>query len=199
MTPSLETTERFDKAYFDRYYRDPATRSATRDDAQRQADFITAYLRYLRVSIRHVVDIGCGLGHLLQALQAAMPRARMLGVDTSEYLCERFGWQYGSLPHYSPPRPFDLVICHDVVAYLDDDAAAGAIATLARATRKALFFAALTVEDLALCDRARTDTDVHLRPNEWYRHRLGRHFEAVGGGLWLKKPADAVIWSLDRR
>jgi len=190
--------ERFNKAYYDRFYRNPATRSAGDRDAQRQADFIAAYLRYQRVAVHSVADIGCGLGRLLRALGEAFPRARTLGVDPSLYLSEEYGWRCAALPGWTPPRPVDLVVCNDVLPYLDDDDAAEAIAKLAAATRKALFFGALTAEDLALCDLGRTDTDVHLRQAAWYRRRLGRHFQGVGGGLWLKKPVHAVLWTLDR-
>ena len=195
---SRDPEKRFDKAYFDRFYRDPATRSATRRDAELQADFILAYLRHLRLPIRRIVDIGCGLGRLLRALGNALPQARALGVDVSSYLCGEFGWEHAGLPNYSPPNPFDLVICYDVLPYLAEDDAAAAIATLVEVTGKALYFGALTEEDLAFCDRDRTDLDVHLRPGAWYRQRLGQRFEAIGGGLWLKKPLRTALWTLDR-
>ena len=191
--------ERFDAAYFNRFYRNPKTRVATPGEVRAQANFIASFLRYLDVPVRSILDIGCGLGHLLNALGAAFPRARTEGVEASSYLCETLGWRRGVLPDYAPPRPFDLVVCHDVVAYLDDAAAAKALAVLGRASRRALFFAALTTEDRAACDERRTDFDVHLRPNAWYRRRLGRWFEPIGGGLWLRRSEPAKLWSLDRR
>ena len=189
---------RFDQAYYDRFYRDPATRCASVEDARVQADFLAGYLRYLEVPVHEIVDIGCGLGRLLRALDKHFPRARAVGVEGSAYLCREYGWQQATLPDYAPPYAFDVVICQDVLAYLDATDAAAAIGTLGRITHKALFFGALTTEDLALCDEARTDTDVYLRRAAWYRRRLGREFEPVGGGLWLKKPTHAVIWTLDR-
>ena len=189
---------RFDKAYYDRFYRDPATRCASVQDARVQADFLAGYLRYLEVPVREIVDIGCGLGRLLHALDKHFPQARAVGVEGSAYLCREYGWQRATLPDYAPPHAFDLVICQDVLAYLDATDAAAAIDALGRVTRKALLFGALTTEDLVLCDEARTDTDVYLRRAAWYRRRLGREFEPVGGGLWLKKPTHAVIWTLDR-
>ena len=59
---------RFDQAYYDRFYRDPATRCASVEDARVQADFLAGYLRYLEVPVHEIVDIGCGLGRLLRAL-----------------------------------------------------------------------------------------------------------------------------------
>lgn len=191
--------DRFDKAYYDRYYRNPATRVCSPREVQRQGEFIAAYLRYLEVPVKSVLDIGCGLGRLLAAFRDAFPKARTVGVESSSYLCDALGWDKGSLPDYPTQRVYDLVICYDVLSYLEDDAAARAIKTLGKLTRRALFFGALTMEDRELCDPVRTDTDVYLRSNRWYRRRLGRHFEPVGGGLWLKKPVDAFIWTLDRQ
>ena len=190
---------RFDKAYYDRYYRNPATRVCSPREVQRQGEFIAAYLRHLEVPVKSVLDIGCGLGRLLGTLTAAFPKARAVGVESSPYLCDAMGWEAGSLPGFPTIRQYDLVICYDVLSYLNDDPAAESIKTLGTLTRRALYFGALTLEDRELCDPVRTDTDVYLRSNRWYRRRLGRHFEPVGGGLWLKKPVEAFIWTLDRR
>ena len=194
-----DAAARFDRAYYDRFYRHPDTRAASEYDAEIEAKFVAAYLRHLDVEVERIVDIGCGLGRMLKALAGLLPGTVAHGVDSSDYACRKYGWERAALPDFSPPRPFDLVVCQDVLAYLDDSEAAAAIVTLGRVARKALYFGALAEEDLALCNPARTDTDVYLRPASWYRRRLGRRFESVGGGLWLKKPVDAVIWTLDRR
>ena len=191
--------DRFDKAYYDRYYRNPGTRVCSPGEVQRQGDFVAAYLRHLEVPVRSVIDIGCGLGRLLSTLAEAFPKAHALGVESSAYLCAELGWESGALPDYPTHRQYDLVVCYDVLSYLEDDDAAEAIKALGELTRQALYFGTLTLEDRELCDPVRTDTDVYLRSNRWYRRRLGRYFEAVGGGLWLKKPIQAFIWTLDRR
>ncbi|MDE0661381.1 MAG: methyltransferase domain-containing protein, partial [Gammaproteobacteria bacterium] len=121
---------RFDKAYYDRYYRNPATRVCSPREVQRQGDFIAAYLRHLEVPVKSVLDIGCGLGRLLAALRSAFPKARTEGVESSPYLCDAMGWEGGSLPDYPTARQYDLVICFDVLSYLEDDPAAEAIKTL---------------------------------------------------------------------
>ena len=196
--PMPDAAERFDRAYFDRFYRHPETRAASVHDAEIEAQFVAAYMRHLRVDVRQIVDVGCGLGRMLKALARLFPKAVVRGVDSSDYLCRTYGWERATLPDFAPGRPFDLVVCQDVLAYLDESDAAAAIRTFGRIARNALYFGVLAEEDLALCDPARTDTDVYLRPASWYRRRLARHFEPVGGGLWLKKPVDAVIWTLDR-
>ena len=189
---------KFDKAYYDRFYRDPATRAVSPTTAQRQSEFIAAYLRYLDVPIKRFVDIGCGVGNVLRALQKAFPRARGYGVEYSDYLCEHYGWEKGSVSNYQPPHPTDLVLCNDVLGYLDDAACEQALRHLAEITTSALFLGVLTRQDLALCDERRTDSQQIARSLFWYQRRLRRNFVNVGGGLFLRKPLNVTVWNLDR-
>ena len=188
---------KFDKAYYDRFYRDPHTRSSTPQAAKKQAAFIAAYLRYLGVRIRSIIDIGCGVGHTLRALGRIYPNARCEGVEYSDYLCREYGWTQGSVAACAPATQADLVVCNDVVAYLEDDEAAIALKNLAQMSNRALFFGALTTEDWRMCDKQRTDRRQIQRPGVWYSKRIFEHFEPVGGGLYLKKPVGMVIWTLD--
>jgi hypothetical protein len=86
-----------------------------------------------------------------------------------------------------------------VLQYLDDADAACAIANMARLTRAALYVSALTREDwLENCDRSKTDRAVHLRSGGWYRRRLGRFFQYIGFGVWLRKGVVAIQWDMER-
>jgi SAM-dependent methyltransferase len=162
--------------------------------------FVCAYVDYLGFTVRRVLDAGCGLGHLRPAVRERFPRARYVGLETSEYLCRRFGWVRASVADYAPSQPFDLVLCHDVLQYLDDRAAVRALGNLGRLSRGALYFSVLTVEDWRRnADRARTDAvSVRLRPAAWYRARLARHFRPLGGGLWSRRGYDPLLWELER-
>lgn len=188
----------FDKAYYDRFYRDPGTRAVSPATAQRQSDFITAYIRYLEVPVKRFIDIGCGVGNVLRALQKAFPRAHGHGVEYSNYLCERYGWEKGSVIDYQPPHRVDLVLCNDVLGYLDDAACKQAIRNLAEMTSGALFIGVLTQEDLGLCNPQRTDSQQIVRSLAWYQRRLKPSFVNVGGGLFLRKPLNVTVWNLDR-
>ncbi|MDZ7668921.1 MAG: class I SAM-dependent methyltransferase [Gammaproteobacteria bacterium] len=190
--------QRFDKAYYDRFYRDPRTRAVTPAAARRQAAFIAAYLRYLEMPVRHILDMGCGTGMVLRALGRQFPQARTRGVEVSDYLCRRYNWASGSVVDYVARQTFDLVVCTDVLAYLNDRDCGRAIANLARLSRGALYLSVVTADDADLFDPARTDSRQQLRPAAWYRRRLNRHFMNVGGGLYLKQPSDVVVWNLER-
>ena len=189
---------RFDKAYYDRFYRNPGTRAMTPADARRQAAFVAAFLRHLRIPVRRIVDLGCGVGTTLRALGREFPGARLQGVEWSDYLCETYGWTPGSVEDYRDRHPYDLVVCHDVLGYLDDDACARAIANIAALSRGAAYVSVITADDAGAYDVDRTDSAQTLRPAAWYRRRLARHFLHVGGGVHLKKPVDAVVWALER-
>ena len=192
-------THRFDAGFYRRYYRDPRTRVASRADALKLGRFACAYVDYLGFRVRRVLDAGCGLGHLRAAVRERFPRARYVGLEASEYLCRRYGWQRGSVVDYAPERPFDLVFCHDVLQYLDDRSAARAVANLGRLCGGALYFSVLTAEDWRRnADHARTDSGVTLRPAAWYRRRLARHFRHLGGGVLARRGFDPLLWELER-
>ena len=188
---------KFDKAYYDRYYRNPRTRASSPAAAKRQAAFVSAYLRYVELTPRSILDIGCGTGALLKALQKEFPRAIVHGLEVSEYLCKRYGWERGSVVDYQGESTIDLVICNDVLPYLDDAACSTALQRIGALCAKAALLGILTTEDQPRCDPARTDPKQWSRPARWYRHRLGRNFVNIGGGMYLKKPVSVTVWELD--
>jgi SAM-dependent methyltransferase len=189
----------FGAAYFRKFYHDPATRVVSSSEMRNRATLIAALLNHLQIPIRSILDAGCGIGLLRRPFAAVLPRARYTGLEFSEYLCRRYGWRQGSVAGYAARKPFDLLVCYDVLQYLDDEEAARAIGNMARLTRAALYVSALTREDwLENCDRSRTDRAVHLRSGAWYRRRLGKAFNYVGFGVWLRKDVTAVLWDMER-
>ena len=190
---------KFDAGFYQRYYRNPGTRVASREDALRLGRFVCAYTAYLGFSVRRVLDAGCGLGHMQNAVREFFPRARYMGLEASEYLCGRHGWIRGSIADFAARAPFDLVICHDVLQYLADEDARAALQNLARLCHGALYFSVLTTEDWRRnADRARTDPAARLRPVVWYRNRLARHFRPLGGGLMTRRGSSPLLWELER-
>jgi 2-polyprenyl-3-methyl-5-hydroxy-6-metoxy-1,4-benzoquinol methylase len=190
---------RFGAAYFRKFYLDPATRVVSAGEMHSRASLIAALLKHLQIPISSILDAGCGIGLLRRPFAQVLPRARYTGLELSEYLCRRYGWLEGSLDTFSASKPFDLLVCYDVLQYLDERQAARAIANMARLTRAALYVSALTREDWQQnCDRSLTDRAVHLRSGAWYRRRLSRAFHYVGFGVWLRKDVTAILWDLER-
>lgn len=193
-----QPSRKFGAAYFRRFYVDPVTRVVTPGEMRDRATLIAALLKQLQIPIRSILDAGCGIGLLRRPFARMLPRARYTGLEVSEYLCRRYGWLKGSVATFTPRKQFDLLVCYDVLQYLDDLEAARAIRNMARLTRAALYVSALTREDwLENCDRSRTDRAVHLRSGAWYRRRLGREFRYVGFGVWLRKGMVAIRWDLE--
>jgi trans-aconitate methyltransferase len=189
----------FGPAYFRKFYLDSRTRVVSAREMRARARLIAAILTQASVPVRTILDAGCGIGLLRRSFAEVLPRARYTGLDASEYLCERYGWTHGSVVDYAPRDPSDLVVCYDVLQYLDDRDAGRAIANLKRLARAAVYVSALTREDWrANCDRKRTDRAVHLRDGAWYRRRLRRNFRYLGFGVWLRKELTAILWDLER-
>jgi len=189
----------FDEAYYQRYYRDPRTRAMSPQAFARLGEFAASYVRYLGQPVRRALDLGCGLGRWREVAARHFPRASYLGVEVSEYLCRRYGWQRGSVVDFRARTPFDLVICYDVLQYLDTEEAAAAIDNLAALCRGVLVFAALTEEDWrSNCDRRRTDGNACLRSGRWYRERLAAHFTNAGGGVFVSERSPVVLFELER-
>jgi hypothetical protein len=189
----------FDSAYFRKYYFNVATRVTTAAEMHGRAQLIAAVLSHASIPVRTILDAGCGIGLLRKPFATVLPRARYVGLEASEYLCSRYGWVQGSVVDFSPRAASNLVICYDVLQYLNDLDAARAIRNLAQLTDAAVYVSALTREDWREnCDRARTDRAVHLRAGEWYRRRLRKHFSYLGFGVWLRKDVTAILWDMER-
>jgi SAM-dependent methyltransferase len=197
-TARPDSAEPFGREYYRRYYFDPRTAVATRGEMRARARLIAAFAAHAGLPVARVLEAGCGTGMLAAALRRSLPRAQYVGLETSEYLCARYGWQRGRIEELRARTPFDLVICYDVLQYLDERAARRALANFAKLCRGALYFSALTRYDLRHnADPARTDAHVHLRSAEWYRRQLRRHFREAGLGFWLRRGAPLTLWELE--
>ena len=136
----------------------------TRAYFDRLARFLGAYLAFLDCRIKHILDAGCGPGFLHRGLRRAFPGAHIDAIDISEYVCSKFGWQCSSIEDYDAKRRYDLVICHDVMQYLDRPRAMRALEKLGKLTRGALYFSVLTREDWdSNCDQGLTDGATYRR------------------------------------
>jgi SAM-dependent methyltransferase len=192
-------TPAFDAAYYRRFYVNRRTQAVTRTQIERRATSVGSLLQQLEIPVRRILDVGCGLGWMRRPLLRVFPAATYVGVEISEHLCRRMGWIQGSLTSYAPRGQFDLIICHDVMQYLDTREARRAFENLARWCRGALYFHAPTIKDWREnVDAKCSDADIHLHSARWYRKQLSRHFVHAGFGLYVRDDVRMVQWELER-
>lgn len=198
-TVPTSKTSKFDAGFYRRFYLDPRTRVVTRAEMERRADLVAAFVRHGELPVKSILDVGCGLGLMRAALQRHFPKARYTGLEVSDYLCRKYGWVQGSAATYTSSRPFDLVVCYDVLQYLTAREAAAALRNFGRLCAGVLHFGALTTEDWELyCHQGNTDRNVHIRPGNWYRRRLAPAFINAGSGMFVRRGAPLHLWELDR-
>lgn len=166
----------------------------------KRARFVTSYLNHLQLDVHRVLDAGCGTGLWKRALRRLDREIEYVGIDVSEYLCQRYGWTHASIDEFTSRKKFDLVVCQDVLQYVDDVAVRRSIAGISRVCRGALYFDVPTRDDIddGLLDMRRTDREIYVRSAAWYRKRLANDFVNVGGGVFLRQGAKAVALALER-
>lgn len=191
--------ERFDAAYFDRFYESAATRVHGPPQIARLAEGVTGMIAWLGGDLRAALDVGAGPGIWRDWFRANRPEVRYVSTDVSAYACARYGHEQRDIARWRGKERFDLVVCQGVLQYLSDDDAAAAIENIAAMCRGFLYLEAITKRDLREnCDREATDTAVHARTGAWYRRHLGARFDAVGCGLWYVKDGPLVFYELER-
>jgi predicted TPR repeat methyltransferase len=189
----------FDESYYQRYYFDKKTKVADPKHIERLGAFVCSYLKYLRVPVQRVLDIGCGVGLWRDIVAQHFPQATYQGVEFSEYLCARYGWERGSVVDYRAREPFDLVICQGVLAYLSPPDLKVALSNLGTLSRGALYVEAVVREDYErdIVDETLTDPQLFRHRAEVYRRGLSRQFKEIGGGVWLSRQSDVPLFSLE--
>ncbi|MCD9033910.1 class I SAM-dependent methyltransferase [Luteimonas sp. Y-2-2-4F] len=180
--------KRYDRAYFDRWYRQGGIGGAQR--LMRKVALAVATAEYhLERPLRSVLDIGCGEGAWRAPLLKLRPKARYLGFDASEYAVARFGARrdlhlarFADFSVLRPCPPADLVVCSDVLHYLPAREIDRGLPGVA-----ALCGGVAFLETFAREDEAEGDDDGFLRrPAAFYRGRFAAAgFRPLGSHCWL--------------
>jgi SAM-dependent methyltransferase len=120
--------KQYDRAYFDRWYRDPRVRVATAAAVARKVKLVVAVAEaLLQRRVRSVLDVGCGEAAWRAPLKRMRPAVRYVGVDSSDYAIARFGKRRGirrgtfgalSAIERTLRGPFDVIVCCDVLQYV---------------------------------------------------------------------------------
>lgn len=116
-------TKKYDRAYFERWYRDRPGRNSALTRKVALAVAVAEY--FLQRPIRSVLDVGCGEAAWRAPLLKLRPKLYYQGVDSSEYAVARRGRRrgialasFGQLDQLRFGAPADLLVCSDVMHYL---------------------------------------------------------------------------------
>lgn len=145
----------YDKAYFDHFYRDPAERVATAAGLERKVRMAVSIAEFLLAHrIRTVLDVGCGEAPWFQVLKRLRRDVRYIGVDSSEYVLERYGearnirrGDLGSLGAMRLPKRIDLIVCADVLQYVETRDVERGLRAIRRLVGGVAYIEAFTTED----------------------------------------------------
>jgi predicted TPR repeat methyltransferase len=180
----------YDRAYFDRWYRDSRHRVKSPAELTRKVRMVVGVAEYhLGRPLADVIDIGCGEGAWRAPLLELRPRLRYTGYDASSYVVERYGNErnirharFAELRQQVEHAPADLVLCADVMHYLST---AELIAGLPALARLAMGVAYLDV--FCRGDEFVGDHDGFVaRSRDWYRKRFtALGLSAIGNNLYL--------------
>lgn len=186
-------SKQYDQAYFQRWYREAPRKDAAIGGAARLARKVALAVAtteyHLERPIRSVLDIGCGEGAWRAPLLKLRPKLQYLGFDSSQYAIARFGARrnlhlarFGDFEHLRPCAPVDLLVCSDVLHYLDTRELDRGLPALAELCGGVAF-----LETFAREDGIDGDTEgFKRRPASFYRQRFqALGFAALGSQLWL--------------
>jgi SAM-dependent methyltransferase len=195
-------TDRFDRQYFERWYRDEGFGSPSR--LRRKVDYALAATEYLlERPVRSVLDVGCGEGEWARQLRRRRPNARYLGVDPSEYVVGRFGRSrhlvlggLGDLGRLDLQGPHDLVVCSDVIAYVPAAELQHGLRTIEAALVGAAF-----IEVFTAGDDFEGDLDGYLRrsPATYERWFAAAGLQRVGPHLYAGTRLLPQLAAFERR
>lgn len=199
--PPNSVTKHYDRAYFDRWYRGDDAPKGDGELRRQVALALAAAESVLNRPVENVLDVGAGEGRWQPVVADVRPEASWLGIEPSEYAIEHFGGtrnlmrgDLASLATFAFEEPFDLVVCADVLHYLDDETILRSIDELVDLVGGVAVLEVFTAADAPAGDRA----GFHARPPIWYR----RVFEAaglvpIGLQMWVHEETAGILDAMD--
>lgn len=198
-----DSPERYDRAYFERWYRDPRTRVKSSASIRRKAFLALSVAEYyLERPVRTVLDVGCGEGNWLAPLKALRPGISYTGVDSSSYAIGRYGrsrnikqGSFATLGELRLASRYDLIVCSDTLFYLTIEELKTGLRFLAPRTEGLAFLELYTDGDSLTGDFP----DKGLRSASYYRSLLrGYGFLSVGSHCYLGPEMTGMAMEMEK-
>ena len=194
---------RYDRAYFDKWYRHPTHRVKTPKELARQVNFVLHTAEWvLGRPVRTVLDVGCGEGNWQPVLKKLRPTIEYGGVDPSAYAVERFGGRRGlqqgsieALDDLTLRADYDLVVCCGMLNYLSARQFRRGVAQMARRVGGVAY-----LELFAKGDAFEGDTDwPPLKSAQWYRGVLGGEgLRSIGMQCYVTDARQSLVARMER-
>jgi SAM-dependent methyltransferase len=197
-----EMRKRYDKDYFDAWYRGPGQAVGSAAALRRNVALAVAVTEsVLARPLRSVLDVGCGEGRWQPVLRKLRPNATYLGIDSSEYAVERYGRRrnlrlgsFEELELHVFDQPFDLVVCSDVLHYLTPEQIRQGLPRLVDLTGGAALLEVFTSADEIEGD----DLQFFRRAPAWYLDVFRRAgLRPVGLQMYVPEEVAEVLDAMD--
>lgn len=198
-------TKRYNREYFDRWYRDPKVRVATTAAIARKVHLVVSIAEVLLLRrVKSVLDVGCGEATWRAPLKKLRPGIRYVGIDSSEYVIARFGKRrgiqpgtFGSLGDIARKLrgPFDLIICCDMLQYVPANELRTGLAAASSLLGGVAYLEAYTRADSIEGDKRAW----HHRTGAEYRREFTRAgLTSVGMHCWVGEALRDTTAELER-
>jgi SAM-dependent methyltransferase len=148
-------SKQYDSAYYQRWYRDPRTRVTSDRALERKVHLALSAAEYmLGRRVKTVLDVGCGEGRWNVALKKARRGIEYIGIESSDYALRTFGKRrnirrgsFGTLRSLGLHGPFDLIVCADVLQYVETPDLRAGLREIRRLLRGVAYIEAYARED----------------------------------------------------
>ncbi len=200
-------TKAYDRAYFQKWYRDPRKAVVRRADLERKVAMALGAAEHLMGrAVESVLDVGCGEGPWNPLLRARRPRLRYLGLDTSVYAIRRYGrarnlrpGSWGQLGELRVGGPFDLVVCSDALHYVPTPEFLRGLDGLPGLVGGVAYLDFLTADDDLETGLEGDLVGFRKRTAAWYRRKLrATGLVECGLGIWAAKDLAPALTALER-
>ena len=176
MPTTARNEKRYDRDYFERFYRKPRTRVHSPESVERKVRLAVSAAEFmLGREIRTVLDVGAGEGAWEPILRRMRRGVRYVGVEPSEYAVERYGkarnirrGSFDGLDAARVGKGFDLIVCADVMNYLTTAELNRGLAQISERLRGLAYLEIYTSTDELVGDLQHID----LRSPRYYRRAL---------------------------
>jgi SAM-dependent methyltransferase len=195
--------DRYDRAYFDKWYRNPRTRVKSPAELKRQVEFVLHTAEWtLGRHVRTVLDVGCGEGNWQPVLRRLRPSLAYDGVDPSAYAVAKHGARRGlqqggieDLGRLPLRAKYDLVVCCGMLNYLSPEQLVAGLSLVAARTGGMAY-----LELFAKGDAFEGDTDwPEPRSAAWYRSALTRAgFRSIGMQCYVPRTGEGNVSLMER-